>query len=297
MPEPGRPVRDPGAATTSDEFVRALASLRVAAGESYRTLQNRTGIPLSTLNDTLAGRRKPRNPVIRQIVTAYAADEAQAARWLEVWSALVVGESAPDDPPTLPSGGLPMPPVAGGAARQALADDAHAAALAVPPVPRASRTGIVAAVATLIVVLVAGLTWQIRLTGDEPGAEALTGPVAGGEAVAAFGAGTEITVFNVEKPCQDQQIRECSLSLSRSPWNPRSEQNVAGRVFHEDTLLTDCVIADGRRIEDETGVSTHRWYHVKVPDSGVIGWLPAVRTRTEEPIPPCLRPQPSPSAP
>ncbi|GLY32655.1 helix-turn-helix domain-containing protein [Kineosporia sp. NBRC 101731] len=283
-----QPVRDPAEATTSDEFVRALASLRLAAGESYRTLQNRTGIPLSTLNDTLAGRRKPRNPVIRQIVTAYAADEAQAARWLEVWSALIVGESAPDDP---------MPPVAGGAARQALADDAHAAALAAPPVPRASRTWIVAAVATLVVVLVAGLIWQIRLTGDEPVADALTKQVAGGDAVASFGDGTEITVFNVEKPCQDQHIRECSLSLSRSPWNPRSEQNVVGRVFHEDTLLTDCVIADGRRIEDEAGVSTHRWYHVRVPDSGVIGWLPAVRTRTEAAIPPCLRPQPSPSAP
>ncbi|GAB6903472.1 helix-turn-helix domain-containing protein [Kineosporia succinea] len=293
LPDSTRPTRDPGAATTSDEFVRALASLRVAAGESYRALHQRTGIPLSTLNDTLSGRRKPRNPVIRQVVQAYADDDAQAAAWLENWAVLMVDESRPADPAG--SADAADPARSGTSAPLTGAMPVLPASTIAPSdTPNArktrSRLWIVAAVAAAVVVLGAGLVWQIGLAGDEPGDP---GPDAGPDAAAVLDRGTELTVFNVEEPCRDQRIAACALGLYRSPWEPRSADNQTGRVFHEDVVVADCVIADGRLITDETGVSTHRWYHVAVPGSDVVGWLPAVRTRTDVEVAACRASRPT----
>ncbi|MBT0772060.1 helix-turn-helix domain-containing protein [Kineosporia sp. J2-2] len=282
VPGAGQDPHDPAAATTPEQFIRALASRRLAAGDSYRTLQTRTGIPVSTLNDTLTGRRKPRGPVVHQLIDAYAADPHQAERWLGTWTSLLVHEAA----------GAPAPPPSASQVTAPRVDDES-------PVPSTTtshrstggtRAWVLVGVTTLLVVLVAGLLWQVAVTGEEtartPGAR-----------IGADVEGTSIQVFNVEKPCRSQHIRECALSLSRSPWNPTGEENVAGRVWHDDQLITDCVISDGRLITDETGVSSHRWYHVKAPAGGVIGWLPAVRTRSDQDVPPCRTPQPSPSVP
>jgi hypothetical protein len=82
---------DPARAESLAEFVSELSLLRIRAGESYKSLQQRIGVPHSTLCDTLTGKRRPRREVIEKVVRAYARDDTQVVRWLEVWDLIVVG--------------------------------------------------------------------------------------------------------------------------------------------------------------------------------------------------------------
>jgi hypothetical protein len=96
-----------------------------------------------------------------------------------------------------------------------------------------------------------------------------------------------ITVYNVEAACRPLRTLECGLALSRSPWRPTGPDNVAGRVWNGDQLDTDCLVVDGRPITDEMGMSSRHWYHVVVPGTETVGWLPGVRTRNTRNVPYC----------
>lgn len=100
-----------------------------------------------------------------------------------------------------------------------------------------------------------------------------------------------VHVFNVEGDCRQRQdhIPACSMGLARNPRLKYDADNVvAHRVWHNDILVTDCVLYDGDRVADETGVGTTRWFRVEL--NGVPGghaWLPAVRTRDSPALPRC----------
>ncbi|MFF2993438.1 serine/threonine-protein kinase [Streptomyces sp. NPDC057950] len=94
-----------------------------------------------------------------------------------------------------------------------------------------------------------------------------------------------ITVFNVEAPCrkQTERLSTCSMGLALNPREEYKSGNVSvHRIWHGDVLEADCVLYEGERVADETGVGSTRWYRVKVAEepSGH-AWFPAVRTRHE----------------
>ncbi len=132
----------------------------------------------------------------------------------------------------------------------------------------------VASAVAVAVVLVAGTLLHARRAGEQAGPAA--GPVV-------------LTVYNVEVACQQLRTMECALTLAKDPTAPYSvtAATPAGRVWHGDRLIADCVTSDGQTIVDEQGMSSSRWYHVTVPATGVTGWLPGVRTRNRADIPQC----------
>ncbi|WAX78996.1 serine/threonine-protein kinase [Streptomyces sp. KMM 9044] len=101
-----------------------------------------------------------------------------------------------------------------------------------------------------------------------------------------------ITVYNIEAPCRarTERLRACSMGLSLDPYEKYEEGNVSERrIWHGDVLRADCVVYDGDRVADETGVGTTRWYRVRVTEepSGY-AWFPAVRTKKEpDSLPTC----------
>jgi hypothetical protein len=129
--------------------------------------------------------------------------------------------------------------------------------------PRRWSTLVVAAAAVLGVVGGAAVATAVFRTGDTDT------PVAGTDVA--------VTVFNAEAPCRPLRTLECSLGVLKDPYRPAPDQ-VVDRVWHGDTITALCVVADGKRVSDETGVSSTRWYRVRTTD-GVVGYLPGVRTR------------------
>ncbi|GAA0676219.1 hypothetical protein GCM10010193_31640 [Kitasatospora atroaurantiaca] len=101
----------------------------------------------------------------------------------------------------------------------------------------------------------------------------------------------QVRVFNIDGSCKDQseRMRACSLGLARDPHRKYDADNVVGhRVWHADVLTTDCVVNDGDRVEDETGIGTPRWFRVQLDDIPEgHAWLPSVRTHDDPQIPVC----------
>lgn len=100
-----------------------------------------------------------------------------------------------------------------------------------------------------------------------------------------------VQIYNVERGCRDRQDRipACSMGLARDPQRKYDADNVvAHRVWHNDTLITDCVVYDGDRVADETGVGTTRWFRIALSDvPGGHAWLPAIRTHDNPALPRC----------
>ena len=94
-----------------------------------------------------------------------------------------------------------------------------------------------------------------------------------------------VTVFNAEVPCEPLRTIECALGVNGDPYQPTPQKLVA-RVWHGDTVTAICVVTDGKRVVDESGVSSTRWYRVRTA-GGVIGYLPGVRTRNSVEIQVC----------
>ncbi|NJP99609.1 serine/threonine-protein kinase [Streptomyces zingiberis] len=109
-----------------------------------------------------------------------------------------------------------------------------------------------------------------------------------------------ITVYNVETACRtraDERLRACSMGLALDPWRKYEAGNVSEhRIHHDDVLTADCVVYDGDRVADETGVGTRRWYRVAVArEPSGYAWFPAVRTKEEPTSLPTCAARPSPS--
>ncbi|MGV4888606.1 serine/threonine-protein kinase [Streptomyces viridosporus] len=139
---------------------------------------------------------------------------------------------------------------------------------------RRTRPGWFAVSTVAAAVLAAGTAggwwWS---SGREGGDPSRTGPTA------------RITVYNIEAPCrkQTERLRACSMGLALDPYKKYQAGNVSERrIWHGDVLQAHCVVYDGDRVADETGVGTTRWYRVRVAEepSGY-AWFPAVRTRQE----------------
>ncbi|MEU2598481.1 serine/threonine-protein kinase [Streptomyces hirsutus] len=149
-------------------------------------------------------------------------------------------------------------------------------ALSDPEVPRRRRrtrgfaVSTVAAAAVLAAGTTGGWWWWSGREGGTTRQPGVTAP---------------ITVYNIEAPCrkQTERLRACSLGLALDPYRKYQAGNVSEqRIWHGDVLQAQCVVYDGDRVADETGVGTTRWYRVRVEEepSGY-AWFPAVRTRQE----------------
>ena len=130
-----------------------------------------------------------------------------------------------------------------------------------------SAAAIVAAVALIAV----GAWWLERSGQSRP---AVPAPAA------------TLTVYNAEAPCRPLHTMECALHLARDPHAQYSADNSAAKVWHGDRLAAFCVIANGTLVQDESGITSTRWYLVSTPD-GTRGWLPGVRTRNTTDIRTC----------
>ncbi|MBO2455035.1 peptidase inhibitor family I36 protein [Actinomadura barringtoniae] len=84
---------DPARAENLSEFLNVLSRMRIARGQTYKELERLTGIPGSTLCDTLTGKRRPRRDVVDKVVRAYARNDAQAGRWMKTWALLSAAEA------------------------------------------------------------------------------------------------------------------------------------------------------------------------------------------------------------
>lgn len=97
----------------------------------------------------------------------------------------------------------------------------------------------------------------------------------------------ELTVYNAEAACQPLRTMECALGLAHNPYAAyHSPGNAAGKVWHGDHLSASCVVVDGTLVQDESGVSSRRWYLVTTA-GGDRAWLPGVRTRNTTDIRAC----------
>ena len=112
-------------------------------------------------------------------------------------------------------------------------------------------------------------------------------PVTAPEPPAARAVSTETEVYNSEVPCRTLRTIVCSLGVFHEPRLSTRMADLAGRVWHGDRVLLVCMRADGPLVNDETGVGSRHWYRLVVRDTGVEGWLPAVRTRNESEVPDC----------
>ncbi|MFF1422951.1 hypothetical protein ACFVWZ_00560 [Streptomyces sp. NPDC058200] len=101
-------------------------------------------------------------------------------------------------------------------------------------------------------------------------------------------AGTAISVYHAVRGCRGPRTTECALRLAVDPYARYAAQgNRVTPVWHDDRLTARCAIDDGTRTEDESGISSTRWYLVRTPQ-GRHGWLPGVRTRDAPDVPECL---------
>jgi eukaryotic-like serine/threonine-protein kinase len=94
-----------------------------------------------------------------------------------------------------------------------------------------------------------------------------------------------VRVYNIETACRERtdRIYPCSLGLALDPRQPYEAGNTSRhRVWQGDILIASCVLYDGSRVADETGVGSTTWYRVAIAEeeSGY-AWLPAVRTRSD----------------
>ncbi|MEU1626296.1 hypothetical protein ABZ746_13425 [Streptomyces sp. NPDC020096] len=129
-----------------------------------------------------------------------------------------------------------------------------------------------AAIVAAIAVIALGASWWQRSGRSSP---ALPAPSA------------TLTVYNAEGPCQPLRTMECALHLARNPYaSYAAADNSAGKVWHGDRLGAICVITDGTLIQDESGITSTRWYLVSTA-TGTHGWLPGVRTRNTTEIRTC----------
>lgn len=136
----------------------------------------------------------------------------------------------------------------------------------------------VAALALGVGAIVAGAWW---LT-----ARPAAGPATGPAAPAATSA-VPLTVYNAEAACRPLRTLECALRLAADPHAPyAAPDNTVGRVWHGDRVSGSCVVTDGTLVQDESGVTSTRWYLVRTV-GGATGWLPGVRTRNTVDIPVC----------
>ncbi|SDI59916.1 Helix-turn-helix domain-containing protein [Nonomuraea jiangxiensis] len=272
--------------------------LKERAGASFEELSRQTGVSRSSLHRYCSGAKVPTayGPVhafakacgatsdeLRDLHRLWAlADSArsdQAAPWDEADSGSPEAAGPETDPA---AGGEPMRP-ADGRTGKGLPDGV--AGRRGWPLRAGGRRVPVAAVAATVLVVAGVAAFVVFNTASGDNAPTISESSPGALPV------STVRVYNVEQGCRTraERIPACSMGLARDPRLKYAAGNVvAHRVWHGDVLRTDCVLYDGDRVEDETGVGTTRWFRVLLDDvPGGYGWLPAVRTHDNPKLPVC----------
>lgn len=262
-----------GRTAGTEQFAALLRMLKERSGVSFEALARRTGISRSSLHRYCSGAKLPTNDnVVRTFAKACGATDEELRELHRLWT-LAVAERAPS---ASAKSGLPE--------RQETLHEASDSQTPQQATPGSRFTvhRLLAAFAS-ISVIIAGLTlWRIL---DEP-ESSTAAKIQGNITIPAI-----IKVFNVETGCQNRvdRFHACSLGLSRDPYKKYEASNVVShRVWHGDILYADCVVHDGDRVEDERGVSSTRWFRVRLNNvEGGFAWLPAVRSANGPPLPSC----------
>ncbi|MFC6080526.1 helix-turn-helix domain-containing protein [Sphaerisporangium aureirubrum] len=254
----------------SERFAARLRVLKNRADVSFEELAKRTGASSSSLHRYCSGAKIPVTyGVVHAFGKACGASGDELRDLHRLWAVA--------DASRVPSDGARVS--SGEAAREAVSEEADGA-----PSRKGRRRGLVRPLLVVTATLaVAGVaTGALWWSGREP-------RVAGGVVPTATAA--TVRVYNVEGDCGTRagRVPACSMGLARDPRLSYDAGNVvARRVWHDDRLRADCILYDGERVADETGVGTTRWFRVQVGEGpGVVAWLPAVRTRDHPALPAC----------
>ncbi|MFC4532784.1 helix-turn-helix domain-containing protein [Sphaerisporangium dianthi] len=265
-----------------EQFAARLRVLKDRSGMSFEVLATRTGISRSSLHRYCSGTKLPAGyGVVHAFGKACGASNEELRELHRLWA---VADSARSSSPQAPEEEQQRE-------EEQEADREEEASA--PPGGRetASRGRRVTrrplwAVVLAMVLVAIGVTAFVILRpgGGEPGRPTIVAST--GTSVTA----APVRVFNIEGDCRTRdRVPACSMGLAIDPRKKYAAGNVvAHRVWHGDVLVADCVLFEGDRVEDETGVGTTRWFRVRLDDVPQgHGWLPAVRTHDNPALPVC----------
>lgn len=237
----------------------ALRSLQQRSGRPLRSLEDQVRISDSSLSRYFRGETVPAWPVVRDLCRSLGADPAE---YRALWEA--ADRTRPDEPDGTASPGPPRAPAPARRRR-----------------PRGHLSGrwAIAAAGAALGALATGLLPAPLPRPDVPGVP----PAQGASATAASrGRGygdAGVLVHNAEVACRKPRTNECALSLAYDPYRPYVTSNAAARVWHHDLLHARCTIADGVTVTDENHKHTSIW--IQVEWKGEHLWLPGIRVHPD----------------
>ncbi|MFJ9416875.1 helix-turn-helix domain-containing protein [Streptomyces sp. NPDC101227] len=234
------------------DFVSALRRMHGELGYSLKDLESRLPASRSSLSRYLRGQSLPDERLLVQWCKLSFTGEDRLPALVELLHR--AHEAAEGTPPTTAE------------TEVAVGTDARDS---VPPGRR--RLPLVLAAAGTVAVLGAAAFAVPALTGS-----GTDGP----QGTAAGTGSARITVHNVERDCRHSRSENCALGLARDPYVPYRRSNVAGHVWHGDTLHARCRIANGVTVTDEAGGHSSLWF--QVDHDGKQVWVPGIRIRPEQ---------------
>lgn len=276
-------------AEEAEQFAARLRMLKERSGSSFEALARQTGISRSSLHRYCAGTKLPSGyGPVHAFAKVCGASSEELRELHRLWAladaarpSTAPAVTSPDDPPA------DDPPPGGGEVRWEVA--AEPSSRPVAPASRERRRvprPVVVAAVSIVLVATAVTVFVVLAPERDPGEPTVMRSQQGTVFAIA-----PVRVFNIEGDCKSRKERvpACSMGLARDPRRKYNAHNVVSyRVWHDDVLNADCVLYEGDRVEDETGVGTTRWFRVRVPQvSGGTAWLPAVRTHDNPTLPIC----------
>ncbi|MEO3869461.1 helix-turn-helix transcriptional regulator [Nonomuraea sp. B12E4] len=283
--------------TDAQRFAARLRMLKERAGTSFEELSRQTGISRSSLHRYCSGAKVPTayGPV-HAFGKACGATSDELRELHRLWALADTARSdrtpswdEEDESGTPSAAGLMTGPAVDEGAAEKTARAGGSPGGVVDwrgwPAPVRGRRGAVAAVAATVLVIAGVAAFAVFSTAAGDDAPTISESRPGAQTVAS------VRVYNIESGCRvrAERVPACSMGLARDPRLKYAAGNVVDhRVWHGDLLRTDCVLYDGDRVEDETGVGTTRWFRVLLDDvPGGHAWLPAVRTHDNPKLPVC----------
>jgi transcriptional regulator with XRE-family HTH domain len=259
----------------AERFAVQLRTLRERAGLSYGELAKRTGVSKSSLHRYCSGTKFPTSYGVVHTFAKVCGGSGEELRELHrLWAlADTARSSSPPQEATErdESSVSPVPP-----------PDSPV----VQPRPRGRLLVFTFAIGAALVGAATAIVLFYSIDRSHASANAGKRPYPSGTTA-------PVHVYNVEGNCKSRadRIPACSMGLAINPRLKYQAGNVVGhRVWHGDTLIADCVLYDGDRVLDETGVGTTRWFRVRLSDvPGGYAWLPAVRTHDNPTLPTCSK--------
>ncbi|SDG73789.1 Helix-turn-helix domain-containing protein [Sinosporangium album] len=258
-----------------EQFAARLRMLKERSGMSFEALAGRTGISGSSLHRYCSGIKLPVGfGAVHSFAKACGATAEELRDLHRLWALADADRSLP--PRNAGDDAGPPGPVA--------PPTGDKTAVRRPLARQGARTWVPAA-SGAVLLGVAAFVGVLRWGGHDPM------PAPPGTAPGATPTTSPIRVFNTEYGCRHGagRLPACSLGLARDPRLRYDVANVVEhRVWHGDLLRTDCVFYGGWRVLDEAGVSSTRWYRVRLPGAGGgVAWLPGVRTKDTMKLPAC----------